>query len=124
LQDIIDKLHSGRYGNLDVTSVQSEYNTIRSPKEKMDMLRSALFLDSLSKCLEQCTDDARLWLLQNSLEVFKHSYRLYTILMDFCSANLDQAFRRVAFYGPFGSNSCSHIEEPLSHVAEFVICAC
>jgi hypothetical protein len=74
LHYVIDKLHSGRCGDPDVDSVQSEYNAIRSPKEDTDLLRSALFLDSLSKCLEQCTDDTRLWLLQNSLEVCKRSY--------------------------------------------------
>jgi hypothetical protein len=71
LHQVIDKLYAGRCGDLDVDSVQSEYNAIRSPKENTDILRSALILDSLSKCLEQCTDDARLWLLQNSLEVYK-----------------------------------------------------
>ena len=74
IQDVIDKLYSGRCVDLDVISVQNEYNTVRSPKEKTDLLRSALLLDSLSKCLEQCTEDARLWLLENSLEVCKYSF--------------------------------------------------
>jgi hypothetical protein len=70
LTDIIGELRSGRCGDLDANAVQNEYNAVASPEDKADLLKAALFLNSLSKCLEQCTHNARLWLLQNSLEVW------------------------------------------------------
>jgi hypothetical protein len=75
LTDVIDKLCSGRCGDLDANAVQNEYNAVASPEDNADLLRATLFLDSLSKCLEQCTPNARLWLLKNSLEVWLFSYR-------------------------------------------------
>lgn len=69
LDDAIEKLRSGHCGNLDADSVQKEYNTVWSTSETTHLVRSALFLDSLSRCLEHCADNTRLWLLQYSLEV-------------------------------------------------------
>ena len=124
LYDVIDTLRSGQCGDLDVLSVQNEYNAVSSPGESADLLRAALVLDSLSKCLDQCTVDARLWLLQNSLEVWKaHNDRSLSVLMHLCPEQLDCASRRLAFYAASSSNSRPHAEEHWSRIAEFAVCA-
>lgn len=69
LNEMIFKFRNGCCGNFDDNSLEEEYNAALSTKDDADIIRGALLLQSLSRCLEECTDETRLWLLQNSLEV-------------------------------------------------------
>jgi hypothetical protein len=72
LNEMIAKLRTGCCGEFDINSLQEEYKAAHSAKDDPDIIRGAALLQALSRCLEECTDDTRLWLLQNSLEVRVH----------------------------------------------------
>ncbi|KAF8068970.1 hypothetical protein FPV67DRAFT_1414491 [Lyophyllum atratum] len=68
LSDIISKVSSGCCGELETTFVQEEYDAVASAKDDRNLIREAILLEALSRCLEDCTDDSRIWLFQNVLE--------------------------------------------------------
>ncbi|KAF9467893.1 hypothetical protein BDZ94DRAFT_914598 [Collybia nuda] len=68
LKEMIFKLRSGCCGQFDEGSLEEEYKVALSPEDDLVIIRGAMLLQALSRCLEECTDETRLWLLQNSLQ--------------------------------------------------------
>ena len=66
---VIEDVCSGCCGGLDIGSVENEYRETFSTEDQSSLIRAAVSLEALCKCLEDCTIDARLWLFQHSLEV-------------------------------------------------------
>ncbi|GLB42281.1 putative ion transmembrane transport [Lyophyllum shimeji] len=52
------------------TASSEEYDTVASAKDDRGQLRAAIMLEALSRCLEDCSDDSRIWLFQNVLEQY------------------------------------------------------
>lgn len=69
LHDIINKVRSGCCGQLDVDLVREEYNIVGATGEDLEFIRDAILLEALSQCLQACTNDSRIWLFHNVLEV-------------------------------------------------------
>ncbi|KAG6856950.1 hypothetical protein H0H87_011936 [Tephrocybe sp. NHM501043] len=70
LMDIIMKVRAGCCGELEANFVQEEYDAISSAKDDRNLIREAILLDALSRCLEDCTNDSRVWLLQHTVEEY------------------------------------------------------
>ncbi|KAG5646355.1 hypothetical protein DXG03_003678 [Asterophora parasitica] len=68
LMDMILQVRSGCCGELESTFVQEEYGAVPSSKEDWHHIREGILLESLSRCLEDCTDDSRLWLFERVLQ--------------------------------------------------------
>ncbi|KAG6901982.1 hypothetical protein C0995_005941 [Termitomyces sp. Mi166 len=68
LMDVISKVRDGCCGELEAHFVQQEYDAIASPKDDKNLIREAILLEALSRCLEDCTNDSRVWLFQHVVE--------------------------------------------------------
>ncbi|TFK26094.1 hypothetical protein FA15DRAFT_589155 [Coprinopsis marcescibilis] len=68
LRDIIKKFISGSYGELSESQVEEEYGVVWLPEDSRSALRTAIFLEALAKCLENCSHVTRVWLLLNAVE--------------------------------------------------------
>ncbi|KAG6841500.1 hypothetical protein C0991_010358 [Blastosporella zonata] len=69
LMDIILKVRAGCCGDLEAPFVQVEYDAVSSAKDDRTLIQEAVLLEALSRCLEDCTNDSRVWLLQHCVEV-------------------------------------------------------
>ncbi|KAF5379141.1 hypothetical protein D9615_005965 [Tricholomella constricta] len=70
LMDMISKVRAGCCGELEATFVQEEYDTVSSAKDDRNLVREGILLEALSRCLEDCTNDSRVWLFQTVLEQY------------------------------------------------------
>jgi hypothetical protein len=69
LKDIISQVRTGCCGELDTNSVEQEYSAIFLTNDDSQTVREALILEALARCLENCADVTRRFLLRNSVDV-------------------------------------------------------
>ncbi|KAG6812874.1 hypothetical protein H0H92_015802 [Tricholoma furcatifolium] len=70
LMDVITKVREGCCGELETHFLQEEYDAIPSAADDKNFIRESILLESLSRCLEDCTNDSRIWLFQNTVEQY------------------------------------------------------
>ncbi|KAG6915507.1 hypothetical protein DXG01_011132 [Tephrocybe rancida] len=70
LMGIISKVRAGCCGELEAHFVQEEYDAVSSAKDDRNLMREAVLLEALSRCLEDCTNDSRVWLFEHTLEQY------------------------------------------------------
>ena len=68
-KDLILQFLSGTFGELNEKAVEEEYEARWLPGDMKGAVRKALFLEALTKCLENCAQVTRVWLLQHAIEV-------------------------------------------------------
>ncbi|KAG5636833.1 hypothetical protein H0H81_006660 [Sphagnurus paluster] len=81
LMGIISQVHAGCCGELEMTFIQEEYEAMASSQDDKNLIRGTIFLEALSRCLEECNHDSCLWLFQNLLEKFWISSKEFTPLL-------------------------------------------
>lgn len=69
VEDLITQLFMGSSWELDRHSIEEEYSTDFTKKEDQELLRKGILIESLIKCIENCTYETRKWLLQNAMQV-------------------------------------------------------
>ncbi|KAG6850090.1 hypothetical protein H0H93_001223 [Arthromyces matolae] len=70
LSGVIEKVRDGCCGEIEPRSLQEEYDATFSGKDDKNLVREALLLEALSRCLEDCTNNSRIWLFQNVIEQY------------------------------------------------------
>jgi hypothetical protein len=69
IRDLLEKIASGSYGEISESDIEQEYGAVWLPDDSKASLRSAVFQESLVRCLENCSQSTRVWLLLNVVEV-------------------------------------------------------
>ncbi|KAG5351484.1 hypothetical protein C0989_006338 [Termitomyces sp. Mn162] len=69
LMDVISRICDGCCGELEAHFAQEEYGTVSSAKDDKNLIREAILFEALTRCLEDCTNDSRVWLFQHVVEV-------------------------------------------------------
>lgn len=69
-KDLILQFISGTFGELNEKAVEEEYEARWLPGDMKGAVRKALFLEALTKCLENCAQVTRVWLLQHAIEEY------------------------------------------------------
>ncbi|KAG6897033.1 hypothetical protein C0992_004506 [Termitomyces sp. T32_za158] len=64
LMDVISQVRDGCCGELEAHVLQEEYGANFSEKDDKDLIREVILLEALSRCLEDCPNNSRVWLLQ------------------------------------------------------------
>ncbi len=73
LTQIIHQVRTGSCGEMQKASIESEFNASLVSGDTFQIIRDALVLEALGKCMENSTDADRRWLLVNSLEAGSYS---------------------------------------------------
>ncbi|RDB29723.1 hypothetical protein Hypma_014167 [Hypsizygus marmoreus] len=100
LNDMLSKVRSGCCGEIETSFVQEEYNAVPSTKDDSNMLRGAMLLEALARCLEDCSDETRIWLFQNTLEQYwikHHKGTQFTPLLSAIHARTLSGLSRAVF---------------------------
>lgn len=87
IKDLLEKFASGSYGDISESDIQQEYGAVCLPHDSKASLRSAVFQESLVRCLENCSQATRVWLLLNVVEV-----RGWVVFEPLSSYRLDRIF--------------------------------
>ncbi|KAG5721509.1 Unc-80 like protein [Termitomyces sp. T112] len=70
LMDVISRICDGCCGELEAHFAQEEYGTVSSAKDDKNLIREAILFEALTRCLEDCTNDSRVWLFQHVVEQY------------------------------------------------------
>lgn len=65
LMDVISQVCDGCCGELEAQLVQEEYGPIFSEKDDKKLIREVILLEASLRCIEDCPNDSRVWLLQH-----------------------------------------------------------
>jgi len=95
LHDIISKVRSGSCGQLDVDLVREEYNIVGATREDSEFIREAILLEALSQCLQACTNDSRIWLFHNVLEVGLWQSTYFHLHLTYWPSNIGLTARKI-----------------------------
>lgn len=117
-KDMISKIRTGSCGELDTTPIREDYNVVLSAKDDSSMIRRAIMLGALSQCLEDCTDDSRLWLLHNALEVTENENGTLLHLSNaYKLGKLDNTSKGCSIHTALGRNSFLNSQRPRTSAA-------
>ncbi|KAJ3746695.1 hypothetical protein DFH05DRAFT_1395192 [Lentinula detonsa] len=68
LSQIISEVSAGSCDQLDDLNVEEEYNALFVDADNMQLIRDAVIIEAVAKCVEFSADSTRRWLITNSVE--------------------------------------------------------